>query len=110
MLQTCKLANKRLSRAEPVARQRKESTKTTNERPTYADLVAERIKSSPKITNAGLRILTLVIKIDLDPLAIDIVVECSSDALHRSENKADLKESRDLLYDAMVDRGYDPSL
>ena len=110
MLQTCKLTNKRLSRAEPVARQRKESTKTANERPTYADLVAERIKRSPKITNAGLRILTLVIKIDLDPLAIDIVVECSSDALHRSTNKADLKESRDLLYDAMVDRGYDPSL
>ena len=72
----------------------------------WAGDVAKRIGSADTITDAGLKILKLMIRSDLNLLDASLVAEHALDALHRSKGIVGIRESWNLLHEAMLDRGF----
>lgn len=71
-------------------------------------MVAERIGSADIVTTTGLCILTFLIKSNLDPFDAVQVEQYASVALSKTKDIDELHPSWQLLYDVMLERGYNP--
>lgn len=70
--------------------------------------IAERIGSAYIVTDTGLRILTLLIKSDLNAFDAVQVERHASVALSKTKDIDELQTSWQSLYDTMLERGYHP--
>ena len=68
--------------------------------------VAKRIGAANVITEAGLKILKSLIQSELQPLDLDLVVKHAWTALDKSEGDEKIRNSRNSLRDALLDKGH----